>query len=70
MDKVIEEWYRSRKKTYHRVWETKLGWAWCLFFTEEGASGSYHTGMKDTETEANNEIMWAIATELRSRKLI
>ena len=70
MDKIIEEWYRSKKKTYHRVWETKLGWAWCLFFTEEGASGSYHTGMKDTETEANNEILKLLSKGLTSRQLL
>ena len=69
MDKLIEEWYLSRKKTYHKTWETKLGWAWCLFFTE-GLTGNYHTGMKDTQQEAENEIMWAIATELRKRELI
>ena len=33
MDKLIEEWYMSKKKTYHKVWETKQGWAWCSDFT-------------------------------------
>ena len=69
MDKLVEEWYLSKKKTYHKVWETKQGWAWCLFFTE-GYTGCFHSGMEDTEREAENEIMWGIASELRKRELI
>ena len=45
-DPLVEQWYKDKKKTYHRCWEVDHGdWCWCLFFTDDPLTGNYHTGM-------------------------
>ena len=70
MPDLIKEWYFSKKKTHHRVWETKEGeFAWCLFFAD-GITGCFHSGMETSRGKAEDQIMWGIATELRKRELL
>ena len=67
---MVDEWYRNKKKTYHKCWETQVGWAWCLFFTDDAITGNYHTGIEDTEKGCEKQIKWGIAAELRRRELL
>jgi hypothetical protein len=67
---LITEWYKSKKKTHHRVWETDEGkYAWCLFFTD-GWTGTFHSGSEISRAKAEDQILWSIGTELRKRELI
>lgn len=68
---MINEWFDSKKKTYHKSWEMKEGgYAWVLFFVDDGFSGAYHTGTADNEAGCEKEIKWCIGTELVKRGLL
>ena len=71
MDDLIEQWYNTKKKTYHRTWELKQGgWCWCLFFTGDPITGNYHTGVEDSKTLCEKEIKWSIGSEIKRRNLL
>ena len=38
MSELISEWYNSKKKTYHKIWEVKEGYAFVLFFLGDAAA--------------------------------
>ena len=68
---MVDEWYDSKKKTYHKHWELKEGgYAWVLFFLDEGWSGSFHTGTSDCPVKCEQEIKWCIGTELQKRGVL
>ena len=68
---MINEWYESKKKTYHKHWLLKEGgYAWVLFFVDDGFNGKYHTGTSHSALDCEQEIKWCIATELKARSLL
>ena len=70
MSSIITEWFNSKKKTYHRIWEIKDGYAWCLFFVGDPITGNYHCGVESSESLCVDQIMWSIGTELEKRNLL
>ena len=70
MTELVSEWYSSKKLTHHRLWEVQAGYAWVLFILGETLTGTYHTGVSDTAEDAEKEIKWAIATEIKRRGLL
>ena len=68
---MVEEWYRNKKKTYHKCWEIEGGdWCWALFFTDDAITGNYHTGIESSALKCEEQIKWGIATELKKRELL
>ena len=75
MTTLIEEYFDSKKKTYWKIWEVKdtdypagsIGWV--LFFKEDIDQPMHH-GVEDSVEHAEHEIKWAIATYLKSQKML
>ena len=72
---LIDEWMKSKKKTYWKVWECndtsyeEGSYCWVLFFTEE-IEGYYETGVSGSEESCKKEIKEAIGVRLTNLNLL
>ena len=75
---LIDEWMKSKKKTYWKVWEcndtsyVEGSYCWVLFFTEEteGMNATYETGVSGSEEECKKEIKEAIGVRIKNLDLL
>ena len=69
---MVEEWFNNKKKTYYRIWENKekTKHHWVLFILEGELTGAYHSGSSSSLAEAEKEIKWVIATEIKRMNLL
>ena len=72
----VEEYYNSKKLTYHRTWEVKDeqfpegGVHWILFIIEDDYHSPYYYGIEDDLDKAEEQIKWSIATYLKSHNML
>jgi len=72
----VEEYYLSKKLTYHKTWEVKDDQFpegqvhWILFIIEDEFDTPYYFGMEDDKVKADEQIKWAIATYLKSHNML
>ena len=75
---LIDEWMKSKKKTYWKVWEcndtsyVEGSYCWVLFFTEEteGMNADWEQGVSGSEQECKKEIKEAIGVRLTNLNLL
>lgn len=78
MTSVIDDYFRSKKKTYWKTWELKDSREhppgsihWVLFIIgEDDPHAPYYYGVESSQEEAETEIKWAIGTYLKSAGLL
>ena len=72
----VEEYYKSKKLTYHKTWEVKDeqfpegSVHWILFIIEDEYYSPYYFGVEDNGVKADEQIKWAIATYLKSHNML
>ena len=76
MPNLIEEYFRSKKKTHWRTWVNKHDTAypagsicWCLFFPDD-IGAPYHYGVEGSLAEAEEEIKWVIGSYLKTQGML
>jgi len=74
---LIDDYFNSKKKTYWKTWELRDTQYpdgtihWILFIIgDDDYHTPYYYGVKDSVTEAEAEIKWAIGTYLKSAGLL
>ena len=72
----VEEYYNSKKLTYHRTWEVKDtqfpdgSVHWVLFIIEDEFDTPYFYGVESDIVKAESQIKWTIASYLKTHNML
>ena len=72
----VDEYYNSKKLTYHRTWEVKDSQFpegsvhWILFIIEDEFDTPYYYGVEADIVTAESQIRWTIATYLKRQGVL
>ena len=72
----VDEYYNSKKLTYHRTWEVKDSQFpegsvhWILFIIEDEFDTPYYYGVEADIVTAESQIRWTIATYLKRKEVL